>query len=210
LLFVVSLVFHQHFNVLTSSLSPWSLTTDVLGKFQVQNRAKGQEDRLTEARTAIGHLRAALASTLDCCPMELLATGTREQHNDGSFTCEALDLCRHCASEQHDTRACPDGDHSPPETCRFCFLPQTLCQERLHDPEKEFGTAACPWWLLTLAVRRMWQRGRLNNTPQTGVTRGMSFRKAMDQLWLVPAAGDLLPPGVRVIVDAHNRNVGRA
>ena len=90
------------------------------------------------------------------------------------------------------------------ETCYQCFLPQTLCREQLHDKTTEYGTAACPWKNLTLGVLILWRRGRLTN-PATGITQRDTFKDVVSKLWLAPDAGDLLPLGVRLIVEAHRK-----
>jgi len=156
-----------------------------------------------EARTVISRVRAKLDSVKGFCPQELLLEcGQTVAHPP--FECQGV-ICKTCArANHHDTRHCTEERRVIKETCDKCHLPQTLCQERLHDPQTEYGTDACPWWPLTLAVVVKWRKGELDGALY-GLTRAMNFKDVMQKLWLVPHGGDLLPPGLRIIDDALQR-----
>lgn len=170
----------------------------------MKTRADAMELKEVEARKTIAQLRDALAASATYCPFEFLSTGQLVQHPEGPFACMG-DVCGHCATQNHHrTTACPESRVILHETCYQCFLPQTLCREQLHDKTTEYGTAACPWKNLTLGVLILWRRGRLTN-PATGITQRDTFKDVVSKLWLAPDAGDLLPLGVRLIVEAHRK-----
>lgn len=158
--------------------------------------------KVAQARALVSQLRAARDATNNLCPLDFLIRQDCQQH-DVPFACVGPMFCRSCASTTHFQ--CTIRPNLPTGTCNRCYLPQTLCQERLHDSEKEFGTDLCPWWPLTLTVLQLW---RLQTLAPYGITPIMTPKDVIEALWRIPEQGDLFPLAAKILKEYLDKVTG--
>lgn len=132
------------------------------------------------------------------CPLHYLRGGTLIKHSLDSCLGR---VCGICLGTGHFRNTCEHKLGQFPG-CWLCYLPQSLCNHRLHDPETEFGKLACPWKGVTTALMKLATENDPRITSHITI-ENRSPQQILQKLWTVPERGDLLPLGVRLLAVLH-------